>query len=49
MTIAYKVPYTNELIANEITDKVENESVSDPIGDEEVMLNEYQVAVKENE
>ena len=24
LTIAYKVPYTDELISNEITDKVEN-------------------------
>ena len=46
MTIAYKVPYTNELIANEITDKVENEVIENPIDEEEVMLDEYKAAVK---
>ena len=48
LTIAYKVPYTDELIANEITYKVENESIDNPIYDEEVVLNEYEVAVKDN-
>ena len=49
MTFAFRFPDTDELIANETTDKVENKEISKPIDDEEVILNKYIVALKENE
>ena len=46
MTIAYKVPNTDEIIVNEITDKVENEAIAHPIDDDKVMIDEDQITVK---
>ena len=47
--IDYKDPDTDELIANEITDKFEKQAIEKPIDDKEVILNEDQLSVKENE